>query len=308
MKKLLALALCAIMLFALAIPAIAADETGMVILPEAPKADIIIDGVKDDGYGDPYDLTKVRNDGAGATGKVWSAWNDKGVYYYIEVYDTTPNHDHANSWERDNVEFFIDWNSCQIDESSYNNVADENPCWQVRIASAPNEDGNTNSGTLGDDTLEPGKDFVAAALNGDYKNGYIIEICLPIALTEGNAKALAVGARLLVDFQIGDNQEDGGRTSQVFLDPEHELTDQQWNNPAAFRGVLPLAAAKSAPVVDEPATDGVDDAAMGGGDVPAPDVIAPPVVPPKTGDSGIIVLMAIMAAAVVVTLRKKAVR
>ena len=49
MKKILAPALCIALFLMLAIPVMAADH---VTLPAAPKANITIDGVRDDGYGD----------------------------------------------------------------------------------------------------------------------------------------------------------------------------------------------------------------------------------------------------------------
>jgi len=317
MKKILALVLFVAMISLLALPVLAAPANplpdNMVKLPVAPKADIVLDGARDDGYGDPYDLVKIRNDNTGATGKVWSAWNEKGVYYYMEVYDKTPNHEHGNPWERDNVEFFIDWNAARDDA---NNRDDDNPSWQVRIASKPNEDGNSNSGTLGDDDLEPGKDFVAKPIDGDYKNGYIIEICLPVAIAVNVNPPMAEGKVIYVDFQIGDNQEDGGRTSQVFLVPDDDDTDQQWQWPHANRGILKLGAAKAAPA---PVVEAVPEA-VGGGEAaeaeiapiiaavtPPPSVAAPSV---RTGDAGIIALSVVMiaAAAGIVVFKRKAVK
>lgn len=297
MKKILAIVLFTAMILGLAMPAMAVAD---IVLPTAPKADIVLDGVRDDGYGDPYVLDKYRADKeGGATGTVWSAWNDKGIYYYMEVKDTTPNHEHANQYERDNVEFFIDWNATAGDA---NNFADENPSWQVRICSAPNEDGNQSSGTPGDDTFEAGKHFVVKPLVGnDLNGGYIMEVLLPIEFTEGNAKALAEGAKIFVDFQIADNMTNEARDSQVFLDPADEEVDNQWQWPHSFRGVLPLGAAKAAPVVE-------DTAAVGGGeaaDAEIAPVITATVPSVRTGDSAImfIILATALAGAVVVTRR-----
>ena len=302
MKKLLALVLFAAMIIGLAMPAMAVAD---IVLPTAPKAAIVIDGVLDDGYGDPYVLDKHRNDGDGATGKVWSAWNDTGIFYFIEVYDTTPNHEHGNAYERDNVEFFIDWNSAADDAMS---AVDDNPAWQVRIASKPNEDGVQFTGNLADyddEALKEGVHYVTKPLEGnDLTKGYIIEIWLPIAATEGSAKPLAEGARIFVDFQIADEQEeDGGRVCQVFIDPDDDDTDNQWQWPYAFRGVLPLGAAKAAPEPeqpDEPAP--IED--VGGGD----DVVVTTPIPqpsPTTGDSGLILLvLAIVLAGAFATVKR----
>ena len=305
MKKLLALALITVMMFALAIPALAYDNPlsdNMVTLPTAPKADIVIDGVRDDGYGDMFEVNSFRGD-PGASGKVWAAWNEKGVFYYVEVNDTTPNHEHGNSYERDCIEFFIDWNATHGDT-----LSNDDDIWQVRIASAPNEDGQWETcGQIGggsDETLVAGTDFVIKPLvGGDLKGGYIMEVCLPVSLSEGNSiKPLAEGREILVDFQVADNQEDSGRTSQAFLVGDDDEVDNQWQWPYAFRGILNLGPAKAAPVVDVPEVPEPD-----GGDV----VVDVPVVAPppaaKTGDSMImlIVLVAALAGAFVITKRVK---
>ena len=298
MKKIFAFVLFAAMIFGLAIPAMAVAD---VMLPEAPKADIVIDGVKDDGYGEWYVLDKIRNGNEGATGRFCSAWNETGIFYYMEVWDYTPFHEHGNPYERDNVEFFIDWNSAADDAMS---AVDDNPAWQVRIASAPNEDGVSFTGNLADydeEALVAGKHYVTKPLEGsDLSKGYIIELWLPISATEGSAKPLAEGAKIFVDFQIADEQEeDGGRASQVFIDPEDDDTDNQWQWPYANRGVLPLGAAKAPAVVDEPAPADVVD------DTPAPAAPVAPAPAPTTGDSAImlVVLVTALAGAVIVTKR-----
>ena len=300
MKKFLALALFAAMIIGLAIPVTASN----IPLPICPKADIVLDGVLDDGYGEVYVLTSYRDgNGDGATAKMWSAWNEKGIYYFMEVYDTTPNHDHSNSYERDNVEFFIDWNAAKPDS---NTIDDDDPSWQVRVASAPNEDGNFSSATLGDDNGLPAEYIVVKPLVGnDLNGGYILEVLLPISFTGGKAKPLAEGRVLFVDFQVADNQEDAGRSSQVFLDGMADDVDSQWSTPDAFQGILTLGAAKPAPVVDEPAPSGGGEAA----DAEIAPVVAAVTAPAaRTGDGAtmFIVLAILMAGAVVVTKRVKA--
>ncbi|MCL1859247.1 MAG: hypothetical protein FWF92_08440 [Oscillospiraceae bacterium] len=300
MKKILALVIVLAMMFALAIPVMAAD---MITLPTAPKAEIVIDGVLDDGYGEFYNLNSYRDDSMdGATGRYASAWNEKGLYYYVEVYDTTPNHNHDNTYQRDRVEFFIDWNSAKEDSHS----GSDNPYWQTCIASAPNDDGfqlepTGNYQDFTDDSEGEGIIYVVKPLEGsDLSKGYIIEVFLPIALTGGAAKALVEGGSVLVDFQIGDNQYDEGRSSQVFLAGDDDDVDNQWQYPNACRGILPLGAAKAPAVVDEPepAPDVVDD-------TPAPAAPAAPAPAAPTGDSAImlIVLVIALAGAVIVTKR-----
>jgi len=297
MKKFLALVLFATMILALAVPVAAQNIT----LPVAPKADIVLDGVRDDGYGDMFEVNSYRDgNGDGCTAKVWAAWNNTGVFYYLEVNDVTPNHDHNDTYQRDNVEFFIDWQSIASGQPA-DSVSEADNCWQIRVASAPNEDGNHSSGSLGDDELELGKHFVIKPLEGsDLSKGYIMEVWLPLSYTDG--VSLAEGNKIFVDFQIADNQEDGGRSSQAFLNGMADDVDSQWSSAEAFQGILPLGPAKAAPepdpVPDEPEPD-----------EPGPvDVAPPPPAPnpaPSTGDSAfiLIVFVAALAGAYVFTKR-----
>ena len=312
MKKILVIIVCAAMLFALAVPVAAAH----IVLPAAPKADIIIDGVRDDGYGDMFEINSYKNgDGDGATAKVWAAWNDTGIFYYLEVSDTTPNHEHSDRWQRDCVEFFLDWNGAVPDA----NTNGENPSWQARIASAPNMDGMQQSCRQlpndddVNDTLVNGTHYVVKPLAGNNLNGgYIMEVWLPIALTNGNANPLAEGRTLFVDFQVADNQHDGGRSSQAFLDGMHPGVDTQNNNPSEFRGSLTLGAAPApAVVVAEPA--GIGENNGGPADIPAPAVAAPAPAPapepekpaPPTADPISLIIIGSLISAAGIAFAKK---
>ena len=300
MKKLLALAIICAMMFALAIPATASN----IKLPDVPKADIVIDGERDEGYGDMFRVESYRDgNGDGATASIWMAWNESGIFYYAEVNDVTPNHNHSNTYERDNIEFFIDWNAAKPDG---NDQFGPDASWQIRIPSAPNEDGNVSSGTLGDDELQPGTHYVVKPLvGGDLSGGYKMEVWLPIALAESGANPLAVGRTIFVDFQIADNQLDEGRSSQAFLDGMADGTDSQWNTPEAFQGVVTLAEAKPAPVADEPDEPAANDGGAGGDAGAGAAVVSTP--SPRTNDAGIIALIALMAiaAAGIVVLKKR---
>ena len=290
MKKILALALCLALLFVLAVPVMANE----INLPVSPKLTVNIDGVRDDGYSEPYVIDSFRGD-SGATGIVWSAWDDNYIYYYIEVKDTTPNHEHANSYERDNVEFFIDWTNARGDDT-YN---DGKPYWQIRVMSAPNEDsvaieGNGNFGDMGGDVDKI--KFIVVPLSGNNLNGgYIIEIAMPLSEAEG--AALREGQTVFVDFQVGDNQEDAGRTSQAFLKGDDPDVDNQWQWPHSVRGILTLGAAPAPAVAEEPEIP-----AAGGGDpvdIPAAIAADPaPITPaPQTNDA--FMLFAILAVAAI---------
>jgi len=310
MKKILTVVLCIVLLAALAVPAMAAH----IVLPEAPKADIIIDGVRDEGYGEMFEINSYKNgDGDGATAKVWAAWNDTGIFYYLEVSDTTPNHDHSDRWQRDCVEFFLDWNGAAPDA----NTNGENPSWQARIASAPNMDGMQQSCRQlpndddVNDTLVNGTHYVVKPLSGSNLNGgYIMEVWFPIALTNGNATALAVGRTLFVDFQVADNQHDGGRSSQAFLDGMDPGVDTQNNNPSMFRGSLTLGAAPPPPVIAEPDPPAVVAEAVPAPAAPAPVVAAAPApssaAAPQTADPlSLIIIGSLISAAGIAAAKKR---
>jgi len=224
----------------------------MITLPTAPKATINIDGVKDDAYGDGYWENQIRDGNEGATGKVYSAWDDKNLYFLMDVTDTTPNHEATNNYERDCVEFFINWNSTPDEDTSDTT----HPYWQIRIASAPATESPTD--------LEPNGEQISCGGNFDSANlsqipfkvvprvdgdtgltkGYTIEVAFPIALAAG-ATPLKDGGSVVVDFQIGDNQDGSSRGSQAFLVPDDDLVDNQWQYPNADRGILPLGPART---------------------------------------------------------------
>ena len=299
MKKILALMVCMAIMFALAVPVMASE----ISLPVSPKVTINIDGVRDDGYSEPYTVDSFREN-SGATGKLSTAWDDNYIYYYIEVSDTTPNHEHSNSYERDNVEFFLDWNNAKGDDT-YN---DGNPYWQIRVMSAPNADGMAIEG--GGNFSDMGGDvdaikFVVVPLSGNNLNGgYIIEVAMP--LSEASGASLSEGKTIFVDFQVGDNQEDSGRTSQAFLKGDDPDVDNQWQWPHSCRGILTLGAA---PAVAAPEPEPVADVGVGGGTenvhpVPAPVVAAPaPVAAPQTGDTAFIMLAIALVGAFVLSRR-----
>ena len=253
-KKLLSFILAVMFLFGL-IPA-AAIQTGanvnslpdnMITLPVAPYANIVIDGQRDFGYGDPFKVDSFFKGIPGATAKVWAAWDETGIFYYLEVYDVTPNHEHSNSWERDCVEFFIDWNSnfgSDIDNHG-------NPYWNLLIASATQPGISQAVGLFpGSGWIENGEHFVVRPLEGyDLEKGYILEVWLPweYAQYANGAKPLKEGIIIIVDFQIHDNQNGKGRTSQTFLIGDDDMADMQFQVPCACRGILTLGPAKIPP-------------------------------------------------------------
>jgi len=333
MKKILALVLCIALFAVLAVPVSA------VVNITANKASVVIDGVLDDAYAGPYDIAAhfqkpdESNNMRSATGKAWIAWDESALYYYLEIYDKTPNQkDDANA---DNVEMFIDWNNVTAtgnggeitgrneadDGWDYNPGTEEGyPFWQVRVPAGPNLDGFQDiNGAVWTDLGWGGVDwsaadaaerstFVTLPIDGDFKNGYIIEI--KIGLPDG--VTLSEGKVIPIDFQICDNMNgEGTRDGQAFLE-ESQYNDMQWAVPSTLMGRLTLGGAYvAAAVVEEAAPAVVEEAGVEEAapvavvdDTPAP---PPPPAPtaPKVGDSALmlVILTTALAGACFVTRR-----
>lgn len=322
MKKILAVILVTVMMVMLAVPVMALDFT-------ANKASPAIDGVKDDAYAGPISIAAIFQNADGtnntnpATGSAWIAWDDGALYYYVEIYDKTPNHNHPDAAQNvDNIELYIDWNNAKaaglgapLVENDAGYLAYEGdpgtdaayPYWQVRIPAGPNADvdGEQNLGGAmwfdmgwgGVSWSSEEHTFFAGPLNGDYKTGYVVEIKVdsPVALTEGKLIGF--------DFGIGDNIEGEGRNGQIYL-VESKANDQQWATPTACMGVLTLGAAYVAPA-PEPEPEPEPEPAAPAEVVPAP--AAPEPSAPKVGDSAImlVILAVAMAGAFVIAKRVK---
>jgi len=296
MKKLLALAIITVMIFALAIPAMAYNIT-----ITAPKGTPVIDGVKDDAYGDFINFDYIDNsDGAG--GKIAVAWDDDNIYCFVEVYDTTPFHDNATDWQTDNVEFFFDWNNHKAEGDITNH---DEPFWQARIHSAPGENeygitAHANNVWYPDNGFDAIKFVIVPIGAADLSGGYIIEAAFPRSAVEGGM-TLTEGKVLGFDATISDAHDDDERYSTGFFfnHSDYDMPSDMWTNPSALKALLVLGAAKApAAVVDDPPAP-ADDVVV---DVPA---VQPPAA--KTGDSMImlIVLVTALAGAFVITKRIK---
>ena len=324
MKKLLAIVLFLTMMVALAVPVMAVD-----FKITANKATIVIDGIKDDAYADNFLAINGVKDGSEdttTTGKIWAAWDDNYIYFYAEIYDKTPNSsaDTGEAHFRDSTEVYLDWNNGQGGDRE---GSPEFPYYQVRIQASPGDGvaGPVTGFILDDEdwagfadwTLrgeEENVKYFAGPYDGNYKNGYIIEFAVPVP--KDYPVTLTEGKQIPFDTQINDNLDGVGRGAEIYIDAKNENNGNQWQAPSSVGALLILGGAyvpPAAPADPEPEQPPVDDNAQGGGDVPPPEVIAPPPpapkpTAPKVGDTGMIMLIAVMAAAGVVVLRKKAVK
>ena len=262
------------MVFVLAIPALAAVELTV------NKVDgIEIDGVRDEGYSGPVDINVPWQNFTGtnqlddsvANGKAWIAWDDDALYYYIEVYDETPNH--TQDGRNDAVEIFIDWNKGQGGEASLNEDAsnadytignpDGCPAWQVRVFAAPDADGyhdlkgcilETELGFGGGVAFDPYVfdetcTFVTGPIEeGNWRRGYYIEIRIPKPaggdfMETGSSVdvTLSIDKQIPFDFQIWDNILGvGTRDAQIFME-DSPFNNLQWGVPSAYHGLMTLA-------------------------------------------------------------------
>jgi len=319
MKKVLTIALCLVLTFVLTIPALA------IVYVDSNKATITIDGVLDAGYSGPYAVKspKIDTNPYAATGQLWVAWDANNLYFYIEVADKTPQHGSDDKFN-DNVEFFIDWNAGKGGVIGERNEEDTDwdytpgnpdgcPYWQVRVYAAPDLDGNQDLGGL---TIEgnPGNwtcfdwgaggmfeeecVFVTAPLNGDWNNGYIIEISMRapanVTLTEG--KQIPIDIQI-IDY-VADTQAGWGK---MFMEL-YDYNDKQWAVPFTCRGLMTLRGEYTPVEITEPITD-----EQGVTVEPPPPVTDRPTVqqPPRVGDNAMIIIVLMIALAGAVVLIKR---
>ena len=317
MKKVLALGIIIAMMFALAVPAMALP----VVPATAFRADggITIDGVRDAAYGGDDDFVRVaaprmhpdnpdeNSKTDAATANVWTAWDDSGVYFYLEVYDRTPHHDDFNA---ESIEIFMDWESGLHDSGE---ATDEAPFWQIRVSPVdPTELSGYSRDSNGPNwSTSEFEDFVEWALiplNGSYNNGYIVEMKVGVP----GWSSVSPGKVVVFDVQVCDNTVGDGRDGQMFLANLGEHDDNnRWNTAGFLSGRLTLGGVYTPPAADEPAADDgaadAGDAAGAGGDDGAAGAGAAARPAPRTGDAGMIALVALMAIAAVgvVVLKRK---
>jgi hypothetical protein len=309
----------------LAIPAAALDIT-------VNKAGITVDGARDEAYSGPIAIASPHGEtpASAAKGNAWIAWEDGALFIYAEITDKTPNHN-TDDGDVDNLETFIDWKNVgaaggggeitgrNADDTGWDYVpgtAAGFPYWQVRVPAAPNLDGQQDVGGAVWSDLDWGAvdwgaadaaaatAFVTKPIDGDYKNGYIVEsrIGVPAGV------ALAEGMMIPMDFQICDNIEGAGARNGQMFPVASEYNDMQWAVPSTCKHAVTLGGS-AAPAAAEPAAppeqqSGGEEAAPAE-DAPAPAPAAPAVSNPKVGDNGTVVLLAGIMLAAAAIFRKK---
>jgi len=165
-----------------------------------------IDGKKDAIWitaGTSYTINTPLYAWQGATGKVFTLYDDNHFYVLVEVEDSVLNADNANSYEQDSVEVFFDPENMKEDY-----YTDE--CGQYRV----NYKGELTFGTV------PTTEGVKAAATTTNK-GYIIELAIPLK------NAPSAGTTFGFEVQINDANASGSRVSVMKFD---DPTDNSYCN------------------------------------------------------------------------------
>lgn len=283
MKKLLTLVLATAMVIMLSIPAMA------IVNYTAHEAivGIEIDGVRDEAYGSdndcmviaaPLGLPEGKYTTSGmATGKAWVAWDNEALYYYMEVYDETPNHECDG--KNDNVEIYIDWNAGRggelTEEAEDGTMGYEPgqpegyPAWQIFIPAAENQDGFQDfEGCILENTEDQQSwtgfiwsptaagifmdvcEWATGPIDDNWRRGYFIEIRIPAPAGSEDRETgstvdvkLVKGKEIPVDFQIGDNingVDQDSADARVYLVKDDKYNDRQWACPFTYGGLMKL--------------------------------------------------------------------
>lgn len=156
-------------------------------VPDVYYGSPVVDGKKDEIYDtmQPIEVQNVINGSAienPSTGKAWMAWNDKGLYVYVEVNEETPANESPEEYKQDSVEVFTD-------ENNSKGTIDKNDT-QYRVTAL-------GSRTLGNAATSS---FESAAAKTDY--GYTVEMMVPwlqILPTEGTV----MGFDVLINDALG---------------------------------------------------------------------------------------------------------
>lgn len=330
MRKIIAFTVVFALMFALAVPALAVDVP-VVNMQAGQVTGVTIDGTLDDGFTGPFPIAfahpgtedEPNLTSGNATGNAWFAWNPEALYFYIEVYDITPN----NGGERaDQVEVYIAWNGPGTSADRLEEGIEAGwgiwpahseegfPWYQITIPSSPDafgdqildgmlafDDGSLISGEGAGYEFDDMIDWITTPLNGSFNNGYVVEMRVPLA--EG-VEPLYEGRVIWIDFAINDNMFGEGRDAHIWLN-NSPANNMQWCIPASYTGRVTLQAEAPVIIPDDGGAQGGEGgdagAGAGGGGTGG---TAP------TGDAGMIALIALLglAAGAVVLLRKRATR
>ncbi len=182
----------------------------------------VIDGVKDEKYDSvkPIVVDKFiqgiegeKNRYKGAAAKAWALWDEKALYIYMEVHDTTLSDKNSLVYMQDSVEIFVDENN---GKTNYYEADDG----QYRI----NFKNETSFGSTGSVN-----GFMSAARITD--GGYAVEAKIPFRML--NARD---GAKIGFDLQVNDDQGNGKRDS---IAKWNDLSNDSWQSTAGY-GILIL--------------------------------------------------------------------
>ena len=225
MKKFGAFALAALLVTALGASASAATSS------EAAKGTATIDGKKDNIYAcDPVvieiDETSGKKTEKGATGKAWTAWDDKNLYVYVEVTDSkvTAKEKVTSIWANDSVEVYVNF------AGKDGNIADMNA---AQITYGPSYTKLAGGGKYQAAHL---KDIKTAFTYTD--TGYTVELALP--WDNFDAKE---GATLGYSVGINDDADDKA-DSREFHTFDGPGLGSAWQKADSNWGKLTLSAKK----------------------------------------------------------------
>jgi len=241
MKKLLTACIIITLVFSLSSVIFAEPlEKQVEIISRKATSTPVIDGTRDAVYNDQSEVYEIKIPTANAeepltTGKFWTVWEDGKSYWFFELYDTTPNNSAGNSYERDCIEFFIDFAYERVDGSyggqDYPNID------QVRILRI-DDGGPVIQSTSGDDDtfldLYPGFAWKVSEM----ANGWSIEMVFPNA-------AVKLGGKSGFDVALADDKGEGRRQSHVFF---ANNSDQAWQQCLDFGADLTYVASKATAV------------------------------------------------------------
>ncbi|PYG86857.1 endo-1,4-beta-xylanase [Ruminiclostridium sufflavum DSM 19573] len=186
---------------------------------EAIKGTPVIDGTKDTIWDSANEISvnKYINAASGATAVARTMWDDKKLYVYAAVTDSSLHKESKDSYQQDSIEIFLDQKNDKTD--SY---GDDDG--QYRINFENEQSFGSNPG---------GSMVTSAAIVTD--TGYVIEAA--IDLDKINA---AEGAVLGFDIQVNNSDNSEGKRDSVAI--WNDVSGNSWSNLVKI-GVVKLAAA-----------------------------------------------------------------